>query len=124
MEPEFPDPFLCQSLCREARTSPRLNAHTPAAGGKEEEESGGGGEEQYWSAVNNRIRLNSAQGYDKERGKAQHSSAKVHSSCAAMWVGYKSEPAFRVLPHGGTKACVAESSCHCAKLNHAAAFSW
>lgn len=40
MEPEFPDPFLCQSLCREARTSPWLNAHTPAASGKE----GGGGE--------------------------------------------------------------------------------
>lgn len=41
MEPEFPDPFLCQSLCREARTSPRLNAHTPAAGGKEEEKERG-----------------------------------------------------------------------------------
>ena len=40
VEPEFPDPFLCRSLCRRANTSPRSNAHTPAAGGKKEAREG------------------------------------------------------------------------------------
>lgn len=40
VEPEFPDPFLCRSLCRQANTSPRSNAHTPAAGGKKEAREG------------------------------------------------------------------------------------
>lgn len=120
VEPEFPDPFLCLSLCRRANTSPRSSAHTPAPGGKKEEKEGG--KKKTSTAVNNRIKLNSWQGNDKDRGKAQHSLSLVHSSCAAMWVGCKSEPASssffffffsRACPSEGSAAAVWQSQAGC-----------